>query len=648
MFVPNKLVRDGKPQSSAVKRALKEKLRCHRVHRRERSERSLELLQDAKNAVADIVTRENAQFERSLLDEPDIRKFYGYVNNKLRSSYSLSIILEHSLPVDDSRKAELFCNQFSSVFVLDNGIPGGVPDKDVILSLSDILFSNEHVSVALSGLNSKTSCGDDGLPPLFFKKCCTVLVKPLKQLFQCSFETSELPQCWRDAVVVPIYKNKGNRSEVVNYRPISVTSVPCRLMESVLKFCLVNHLLYNGLISQYQHGFLAKRSTTTNLLYCLNDWFCAVDKRECIDVLYIDIAKAFDSVSHPKLLFKLEKYGIRGKFLSWIKSFLSGRRQRVKVGESYSSFTAVTSGVPQGSVLGPILFLIYINDLAHVVNNCSISIFADDSKIYFKADTDIDVAAIQSDIDRVLAWCHEWQLDIAAHKCNILHIGRRNQNHSYNMGAAEIPAVDSIKDLGVTVKTDLTFSLHIGNITKQAFQRLNLVFRAFCSRDVNLLLKAYLTYVRPLLEYNTTVWSPFLMGDIVMLEKVQRNFTRRLRGFGELSYRERLDKLELESLEERRIRFDLVEAFKIIRGLSVLSFGDFFEFKNDSRTRGHAFQLRLRTIPRLDICKNFFANRVVNMWNDLPAEAVSSNSVTQFKAKIAVEYLRIHCRQSII
>ena len=156
-----------------------------------------------------------------------------------------------------------------------------------------------------------------------------------------------------------------------------------------------------------------------------------------------------------------------------------------------------------------------------------------------------------------------------------------------------------------------------------------------------------MAHVRPLLEYNTTVWSPFQIGEITRIERVQRSFTRRLPGFGDLSYAERLDRLGLETLEERRLKFDLVQAFKIIKGLSALRFDDFFQYKTDDRTRAHGFQLRLRTAPRLDICKHFFANRVVNVLNDLPARAVNARSIVEFKYHVSGQFLRSHCVQQL-
>lgn len=644
--VPVKWVGRGS-QSRDLKRALSEKRRLHSIHRQARTEVSLENFKAACNRVQSVVQSESSRYEGSLLTDPNIRKFYAYVNGRLRTSHCHSVILEGGEPVSDVRRAELFSNQFNSVFITDNGIPNVLQQRDFNSMLADVIFTEVNVTKAIRNLSCKTSSGDDGLPSIFFKKCCAALVQPLKLIMQCSFETCEVPEVWRSAVVVPIYKSKGDRSDVSNYRPISLTSVACRVMESILKSYLVDHLISNNLISPAQHGFMTSRSTVTNMLHCINEWSSHVDQRGSVDVLYIDIAKAFDTVSHEKLMYKLEKYGISGKFLSWIGAFLRDRTQRVKTGEQYSEYSRVSSGVPQGSVLGPILFLVYINDLTDVLRSCSVSIFADDSKIYFKADNEEDVYRMQSDIDRVLLWCDRWQLSIAVTKCNILHIGRANRKNVFSMGETVIPSVGAVRDLGITVTENLSFTLHISNISKAAFARSNLLLRSFISREQTLLLKAFITYVRPLLEYGTPVWSPYLIGDIVKLERVQRSFTRQLAGMEGLDYAERLERLGLESLELRRIRFDLVEAFKIIKGYSVLRFADFFEFKAGDRTRGHRFQLRLKSVPRLESRKHFFANRVVSIWNGLPSAAVEAANVGQFKSLLSTDYLRQCCKMRL-
>jgi hypothetical protein len=205
-------------------------------------------------------------------------------------------------------------------------------------------------------------------------------------------------------------------------------------MEHVVKEALYQHLKANNLISPSQHGFMKGRSTFTNLITCLNDWVGAIDEGDCVDVLYIDIAKAFDTVSHPKLISKLSRYGVAGKCLDWIKAFLSGRRQCVKVNGVTSSWNDVTSGVPQGSVLGPILFLVYINDLPDCVDSGKLTIFADDTKLYFRMKSSDNFDDMQSAIDRVYDWAKSCQLEIALSKCSILHLGSRNPGRVYQFG----------------------------------------------------------------------------------------------------------------------------------------------------------------------------------------------------------------------
>ena len=642
--VPRKLIKHKVKQSHALKLALRQKTRLHKLHKQYNSSESLKNYKLATDRVNKLLFEEAEIAEKSLLSNPSVKRFYNYVNGKLRSRDGYDAVTEGSSFISDDRKAQLFGMQFSSVFTRDNGILMDFGDRHVQSTLNDAVFTHLNVTSAIKNLLCKTSSGIDGLPSIFFKKCLECLVEPLSLIFQRSFETSEIPQSWRDAIVIPVYKGKGNKSDVANYRPISMTPVVCRVMEVILKNCLVNHLVRNNLISNVQHGFLSKRSTLTNLLSCLNNWVECIDLRSSVDVMYLDIAKAFDSVSHSKLLHKISKYGISGNFFAWIAAFLKDRRQAVQVNDSRSEFASVTSGVPQGSVLGPILFLIYINDLAGTLRDCSICIFADDSKIYFKADTMEDTVKIQRDIDRIFQWCNDWQLSIAAAKCNILHVGRTNIRTVYSMGHSVIPLASNIRDLGVIVSEDLTFSNHICKMCSTAMQRVNLIFRAFTTRDSDILLKTFITYVRPLVEYNAPVWSPFLLRDIKLIEKVQRNFTRRIYGLENLSYKQRLDALSLHTLESRRVVFDLVEVFKIVKGISYLQFNDFFVYKSDARTRGHNLQLRMRRIPRLELCKQFFAFRVVNIWNSLDQNVVNLRSVEKFKSSLNPESLLRFCK----
>ena len=248
-----------------------------------------------------------------------------------------------------------------------------------------------------------------------------------------------------------IYKGKCSRSDPSSYRPISLTSVACKLLEFILKKYLSLHLFKNDLLTGQQHGFLSKKSTETQLLQCVNDWTKSLDCKNAVDVFYLDISKAFDTVSHPKLIRKIEKYGITGKFLNWIKNFLLSRFQQVRVDGTLSDNISVISGVPQGSVLGPLLFLIYINDLARVIRCSSVKMFADDTKIYFKCVDDVDHANLCSDIEAALDWMCRNQLSVASEKCTLLHLGNRflNPHRSYSFNGNEIPSISLMKDLGI-------------------------------------------------------------------------------------------------------------------------------------------------------------------------------------------------------
>ena len=229
------------------------------------------------------------------------------------------------------------------------------PDAD----LSDIVFTIDNVATVLRKLKTNSSCGADGFPPVLLKKLASELSFPLSVLFNNSMSIGAIPDAWRCAVITPIAKG-GIASNLSNYRPISLTSGICKVMERVIVKYLSDYLFAHKLISKQQHGFIKRRSTSSNLLDILNDWTLAVDNNDGITVVYIDFAKAFDSVSHQKLLYKLQNYGISG---NWIKNFLSGRLQCTKVRDIFSPYRHLSSGVIQSSCLGPLLFVIYVNDV---------------------------------------------------------------------------------------------------------------------------------------------------------------------------------------------------------------------------------------------------------------------------------------------
>ena len=375
-------------------------------------------------------------------------------------------------------------------------------------------------------------------------------------------------------------------------------------------------------INVKQHGFVPGKSCNSNLLETLDNINDILAEAGYVDILYFDFAKAFDSVSHHRLLIKLEAMGINDHFLNIIGNFLSDRTMRVSVGDAKSEEKLVLSGVPQGSVLGPLLFLIFINDLPDDLKQL-VKLFADDVKMIVNPE---ELTDVQVDLDKLCIWENKWLLNFNVSKCFVLHIGKYNPENSYNFGSSVLKTTDKEKDLGVIFNRKLDFSDAILAFVSKAKSCLFWFLRNTLSRDRDVMVRTYKSVVRPHLEYCCQVWAPKPRhgnwGTILEIESVQRTFTRMVDGMDGLSYSERLKKLKLTTLLERRMRGDLIETFKILK--SKTNYGANF-FNLSGRTSN--------LIARPGGVKNtdFFSERVVNYYNKLPETIKSKETVNSFK-----------------
>ena len=445
-----------------------------------------------------------------------------------------------------------------------------------------------------------------------------------------------VPFEWKEANIIPLFK-KGSRNKSENYRPVSLTSVIYKLLERLIKDHMVDFLVKHNLLNSSQHGFLKARSCLTNMLCFLEEITKWIDVGSPVDIIYLDFQKAFDKVPHQRLLLKLKAHGIGDSITDWIEQWLTDRRQRVVVDGEVSNWKSVLSGVPQGSVLGPILFLIYINDLDDSTTS-NVLKFADDTKLFRKVNTDGDKQHLQNDVDRLVKWSEKWQMLFNFGKCKCLHTGHGNLNVNYKMGDAVLGTTVKEKDLGVTISADMKVSEQCGIAASKGNQILGLIRRNITYKGKKLIIPLYKAIVRPRLEYCIQAWRPYRKKDIDTLERIQRRATKMIPELRDLSYEERLKECGLTTLETRKLRGDQIEVFKILNGYENIDRNMFFSLKKDIRTRGHEVKL-VKDQCRLDIRKHSFSQRTINEWNKLSTDCVTASSVSMFKNKVDT-YLR--------
>ena len=467
----------------------------------------------------------------------------------------------------------LFANFFSSVYDKNKHVPTpGYLDSIPLYDLNLVCpnFTQMTIEVALNSVDPSKGAGPDDIPPVFIKQCSSVLAKPVSFIFNRSLSEGVFPDAWKLAAITPIHKS-GCTLKTENYRPISILSCLPKVFE-----VLIHERMYAAaqpIISEFQHGFVKKRSTLSNLMVYVNSLNANLEKRKQTDAVYFDFSKAFDKVPHSLAIKKLGRMGFPTWLTTWLESYLTGRNGYVRFEAVQSRSFGITSGVPQGSHLGPLIFILFVNDLCFRLQSNKL-LYADDLKVYRTVSSVIDCLALQTDIDAVHQWCQLNGMVVNLNKCKVISFSRSASplTYCYTYDSNELDRVNSIKDLGLSIDRKLNFSEHVTATTAKAFAMLGFLRRNTVDFvNINALKTLYISMVRSTLEYAVQVWAPHYAEQRDRLEKVQRRFTlyalRRLPwrdGVWWTSYSDRCALLQLESLEKRRVLLQRILVFDVL------------------------------------------------------------------------------------
>ena len=594
-----------------------------------------------RNKVKNMINKAKKDYEISISQKvkSDPKLTWQYIKSKTKLRVGIPELYvdrdKQKLTRNDKEKADTLSKFFSSVYVQEptDTIPT-LQNKVITSEMQNVEISPKVVEKKLMELNTNKSCGPDGLHPKLLKMLSTELSEPLALLMNSSLEHMQLPSEWKQANVSAIFK-KGDSKDPSNYRPVSLTSIVCKTMEKIIRDHLVTHMTRNNFFSKKQFGFMSKRSTVLQLLNVIDEWSEALDQGNNVDCIYFDFRKAFDTVAHKRLYNKLKSYGITDPFLGWIQNFLKERTQRVMINGTASAWEKVTSGIPQGSVLGPILFIIYINDIVEEISS-RIYLFADDTKLFRVIKQEYDREILQSDIDKLVNWSETWLLSFHPDKCKVMNIGDGQQYHYVirdKNSAHTLQYVNFEKDIGVTFDRNLEFDIHINEKVNKANGIFAMIRRSYKYLSQESFLPLYKGLVRSNLEYANSVWAPYKVKHVEAIENVQRRATRALPGMKGVSYSDRLIALQLPTLAYRRIRGDMIETYKIVHGFYDHDVTPILEFRQNASLRGHSKTIiKARSNKRLR--GNSFTQRIVNTWNSLPELVINARTVNSFKNRL--------------
>ena len=637
-------------------------------HKKYKKSKSLNHGLKFKNARTEVKCLIKAKMQSNFSDEYSenaiTKKFWSYVKSTSNSHRIPESIYYNarfrSAPVDQANMFnEFFYKQFSCQS--DYNIPVDYSKN------FNINFNTIDIQNYLVNLDPNKCPGPDKIHGMILKKCAASISLPLKILFQTSYYTCKIPKEWKLAHIVPVHK-KGLKNAVENYRPISLTSLVMKVYERVIRADLMQRVEHK--LEKRQHGFLPNKSCESQLIPFYDNLACTLNKSSRTDVIYFDFAKAFDSVNHDIILSKLKRnFNIDGLLLKFFVEYLSSRTQKVVVSNECSTELPVLSGVPQGSILGPLLFVIFINDIGNGLSkNSQLALYADDTKLYREIILDIDHELLQNDINILYDWSIKNKMKFHPNKCKVLTVSLQRTNNIYSqalpfsnfiycLGDTPIDFVNSEKDLGVYINSSLTWTEHCDFLYSKANRMFGLLKRTChfvknrCQRR-----SLYLAMIRSQFEHCSNVWAPSSVTTLNKLEGLQKRAVKWImheeyHSYSDEVYFVRCKELDLMPLKFRFKMNDLKLLHKILNRKSQISLPQYIKFHNgqNSLRSSHLDELSLISDIKPKISKNYpsqntdikistlsqFANsyfyRSINYWNPLPIALRRIANPTEFQ-----------------
>ena len=674
-FVPSKMSKtriDQPWMTTALKRLNN---RCHRKFKRWKSlKHSGRSCKSARDAYHTAQSEKNKIFRKAKMDyingilqgslhAKDSKPLFRHLKMQRTEDTGVAPLKRGGQVFSDPKdQAGILADQFRSVFTVDSDVDrNNTLQGPSVPPLPDLEITTKGVKLLLRGVDPSKAAGPDQVPCRILSTLADQLAPAFTLLFRRSYEHAVMPDVWSAAWITPVFK-KGAKFEAANYRPVSLTCVPCKLMEHIVVSHMRSHIDRWSLVHPNQHGFTKARHCESQLIMTTHDLLSRLDRKEMVDIAVLDFSKAFDTVPHQRLLNKLRLYGIEGRTHAWINCFLRDRTQSVVVGGHRSHGPGATagdpviSGVPQGTVLGPVLFLLYINDLPNVLSPGTVCrLYADDCLIYRSIKSIQDQLTLQTDLKALHEWSSTWGLSFNVSKCSMLHLARQIENpcRFYTLGGEIIKSKGEADYLGVKLSNQYgtrasEWQPHINSIVAKASQRLGFLKRSLRGSPYRLREMAFDALVRSALEYGGSIWDPSVKTEVDKIERIQRLGARWVRGArGVVSITKLLNDLNWDSMAGRRRNQRLCLFYKLLNGsidVDLTELGLTRLRHSTKRKTKHYHKDKLIPVVGKDKHSPLWTGtviRTVEDWNRLPPAALDqlddkAGSLNTFKSQLGL------------